>query len=237
MKIEAVVPCVGFADLLAQTLPENLPHLPGLVVVTSPDDGDTRMVCGKWGVRCLVTGAHRRGGASFDRSAAINYGLEHCGREDWLLVLDADIALPCRFTDILRGMPLSPARIYGVDRVDCDSPAAWADYRTGRVPHEQQEGLFATPAGWPPAKRCRMSRHGGWFPMGFFQLWHAACKKDYASAPGCDADRTDVLQAIRWPREDRVLIPDLYVIHLKTSRLDGEDWHGRKSPPFIPAPS
>ena len=45
MKIEAITVCVGYGDFLAATLPENLPLIDDLVVITTAEDEETRAVC------------------------------------------------------------------------------------------------------------------------------------------------------------------------------------------------
>jgi hypothetical protein len=46
-----------------------------------------------------------------------------------------------------------------------------------------------------------------------------------------DAEHTDMLHALQWPRSQRVLIPEITAVHLSTSgKVWGVNWHGRKSP-------
>ena len=101
MRIEAVIVCVGYGDFLAATLPENLPLLDDLVVVTSPDDEETRAVCRKHSVHHVLSEDHRRDGP-FNKARMIQRGFDQIGAQDWILHLDADIVLPRKFRKIPR---------------------------------------------------------------------------------------------------------------------------------------
>ena len=51
MHIEAVTVCVGYGHFLAQTVRENQHLLDDWVIVTSPDDDETRAVCHRYSLR------------------------------------------------------------------------------------------------------------------------------------------------------------------------------------------
>jgi hypothetical protein len=77
----------------------------------------------------------------------------------------------------------------------------------------------------------------GYEPIGFFQLWHPNTSGIKLSPDEHGAaDRTDVQFAKKWPRVNRVLIPELIGIHLdsENSAVDemGKNWNGRKSKLF-----
>ena len=96
VKIEAVTVCVGYGDFLAATLPENLPLLDDLVIVTTADDEETRAVCRKYSVHHVLSDDHRRDGP-FNKARMIQRGLDQIGAHDWILHVDADIVLPRKF--------------------------------------------------------------------------------------------------------------------------------------------
>jgi hypothetical protein len=54
-KMEAVITCVKNADFLAHTLPLNKPHFDRIVIVTAPEDEDTKRICDYWGVKYHAT--------------------------------------------------------------------------------------------------------------------------------------------------------------------------------------
>ena len=112
MKIEAVIVCVGYGDFLAATLPENLQLLDDLVVVTSPDDEETRAVCRKHSVHHVLSEDHRRDGP-FNKARMIQRGFDQIGAQDWILHLDADIVLPRKFRNISTGHTSTNEMIYG----------------------------------------------------------------------------------------------------------------------------
>lgn len=100
MRIEAVTVCLGYADFLAETIRENLPLLDDLVVITSPDDDETRTVCRRHNVHHVLSEDHRRGGP-FNKARLINRALDQISGKDWILHLDADIVLPRQFRRLL----------------------------------------------------------------------------------------------------------------------------------------
>ena len=65
MKIEAVIVCVDYADLLAETLPHNLPHFDRTLVITSPEDRETQELCRKLSVPFYATTLFHKDGDPF----------------------------------------------------------------------------------------------------------------------------------------------------------------------------
>ena len=53
VKIEGLVVCVGFSDILAYTLPNNKSLFNNLVVVTDTKDKDTERLCHIYNVKCI----------------------------------------------------------------------------------------------------------------------------------------------------------------------------------------
>src|ERR1039458_6461251 len=116
MKIEAIIICKNHGDFLAHSLPENIQHLDRIVVVTSPDDWETRNLCNKYSIDCLDTEVFHEDGDAFNKGRGINLGKSHLRCDDWLLHLDADIVLPHRFRNMLDRAKLDKSCIYGADR-------------------------------------------------------------------------------------------------------------------------
>ncbi len=236
MRIEAIVPSVGFGDYLWDTLPRNLPHVDDLVVVTSKEDTESQSAAVRHGARLITTDAHRRGDSPYDKGAAINAGLAYLRRDAWLLLLDADIVMPPTARRLVEAAGPDPSCIYGVDRVDCPGWIQYAAWLTD-CRSDPTEAIWMSPRpGWKVGGRISLAAHaGGWHPCGFWSLWHSSQWDSYPEAPGCDAGGGDMLHAARWPRSRRVLLPDWYALHLISARAPlGADWAGRTTPRWGP---
>jgi len=237
MRIEAVTVCVDYADYLEQTLPTVLAHVDDLVVVTSPRDARTRRLCARHSVRCLPTDCFYQGGDAFNKARGINYGLANLRLDDWVLHLDADIALPARARWTIGQATPDRRKLYGCDRVNCVGRAAWDALRAAPPIPFEWKCLVSPPRGLAMASRIAHMEYGGYVPIGFFQLWHPGRSgvDRYPQRQG-SAEHTDVLHAIQWPRERRELLPELFAIHLetrgKTGAPIGDNWDGRKTPAF-----
>lgn len=233
MKIEAVIVCKDYGDFLEETLPRNLQGLDSAVVVTHPDDKRTQRLCNKLGVGCVATEVMHHGGDAFNKGRAINLGLAHLRHDGWLLHMDADILLPDRFRNSLSQSSLNHKNIYGADRLNVKNYEAWKRHKSDRRP-QWRHGCLVTPQEAFPIG-CRLVHgHYGYCPIGYFQLWHSSAKKKYPIAQG-SAEHTDVLFAVQWNRENRVLIPEFFVYHLESEKADmGVNWKGRKTKPFKP---
>ena len=62
IRVEAVTVCVGYGDILAVTMAENLPLLDSLLVVTSKSDEETKKVCKRHSVPYIATDEFKRDG-------------------------------------------------------------------------------------------------------------------------------------------------------------------------------
>jgi hypothetical protein len=233
MRIEAVTVCLHYDDFLEQTIRVNQSLFDDWVVVTSQEDSGTIAVCQRYGVRTAFCPYFKRGGESFAKALAINIGLAHLKFEDWVVHLDADTALPRNTRKHLDNIELDSSCIYGIDRVDCPSKAAWQSYLTDPDPYEKHY-FYRGPRNWPVGSRVGHFDYGGYAPIGFFQCWaRASGILRYPSVQGWDAEHTDMLHALQWPRSKRVLIPEITAVHLSTGGKNwGVNWHGRKSPRF-----
>ncbi len=232
MKIEAISVCLNYADFLEQTIRVNQSLFDDWVVVTSQADAATIAVCQRYGVRTAFCPYFQRN-ESFAKALAINIGLAHLKLEDWVVHLVADTALPRNARKHLANVDLDPSCIYGIDRVDCPSFAAWQSYLIDPNLYEKHY-FYHGPRDWPVGSRVGHFDYGGYAPIGFFQLWNRASGiTRYPSVQGWDAEHTDMLHALQWSRSKRVLIPEITAIHLSTGGKDwGVNWHGRKSPRF-----
>lgn len=235
MKIEAVVVCVDYADFLAYTLLLNKPQFDRMVVVTTPADQRTRTLCEYYHVACVVTDAFYADGAALNKGRGINAGLLALKLEDWVVHMDADIALPPRAREMIEKADPDPGCIHGIDRMMCRSFEDWASFLAEpEVQHENE--IFVHAAAFPMNVRIvRMGSDGdGWVPIGFFQMWHPPTS-GVTSYPEqhSDAGRSDMMFALKWPRRRRVLIPEVVAVHLESEPgAMGTNWEGRKSRRF-----
>ena len=236
MKIEAVVICKDYSDFLEHTLPDNLQHLDRLVVVTHPDDKKTQALCSRFSVDCLETTIFHDDGDKFNKGRPINLGLSHLRHDDWLLHIDADILLPHRFREMLKHGKLNQSYIYGADRLNVLSYDNWQAHKNKTVPQHQWRYMVTPQAEFPIGSRL-LHKEYGYCPIGYFQLWHSKMRRKYPIING-SAEHGDVLFAVQWPREQRILLPEFFVYHLesdKNARM-GANWNGRTTKPFIKCP-
>ena len=157
MRIEAVTVCVGYADFLAATLPENLPLVDDLVVVTSPDDEETRAVCRKHNVFHILSEDYRRGGP-FNKARMINRAFDQIGCHDWVLHLDADIVMPRQFRRLVDWADLDERVLYGADRqriIGFDEWKAFKQYVDRWDNHTHEMGWWFHPK-YPMMSRTRL---------------------------------------------------------------------------------
>ena len=110
-SITALLTSVDFSDILELTLRHNKPLFKKILVITSPQDGNTQAVCKNLDVECLVSDGFAPG---FNKGAAINEGLALLKQEGWLMITDADIFWPPDFKEMLPF--LHPQYLYGFHR-------------------------------------------------------------------------------------------------------------------------
>jgi len=171
-NLSCVSVCINYSDFLDHTLRYNRVHFDKYVVVTSPDDEDTRSVCRKYEVTCLTTEDATRDG-DFSKGRLIERGLQHLPADSWILHLDADIVLPTAFRKELDLVHLDPECIYGCDRIMVKSYEDWQKLlQSGWMTNNFYGNPHATliPNGYQLGTRWVGS--DGWCPIGFFSLHH-----------------------------------------------------------------
>lgn len=231
MKIECVIVCNNYSDFLEHTLPENIKYLDKVVVVTTPEDRATRALCEKYSVDCIPTKVFFEDGDDFNKGRGINLGLSHLRHDDWLLHIDADIMLSHRFRKALYYAKLDKECIYGADRLNAVSYECWDGNKHKTVPGHQYRYLVPAPKEFPVGARL-IHKEYGYCPIGFFQLWHSSKKRKYPINQG-SAEHTDVLFSVQWERQNRILLPELFVIHLESEMTKmGANWRKRVTKPF-----
>lgn len=236
MLIECVTVSVNFSDVLAHSLPLNKHHFDRMIVVTSPADTATRKLCDHHYVECVVTDAFYHNDQAFNKARGINAGLAKLAKTGWVAHIDADIVLPARTRRLWNEtVALDPGCIYGMDRLMCPDFNTWARHMADPVIQHCNE-IFVIPDGFRLGVRVAQLNSEGYLPIGFFQLWHPGGSgvSKYPEEHGT-AGRTDMLFARQWIRKRRVLIPEMFAIHLGSPIPAGKtNWRGRTMAPFGP---
>jgi hypothetical protein len=241
IRVEAVTVCVGYGDFLAATAPENAPLLDNWVVITSPDDEETRMVCRKHNIFHILSEDYKRGGP-FNKARMINRALDQVGCHDWVLHVDSDIVLPRQFKRLLEWAELDERCIYGADRqrvIGWDEWKAFKQYVDRWDNHTHELGWWFHPK-YPMMSRLVSSLHG-YTPIGAFQLWHSSEMIQYNShqrrypIEHGDAARTDHQFSLQWDRKYRQILPEILLLHLESEAgVHGANWSGRTTKRFGP---
>lgn len=236
MKISAVITCVNYADTLAHTLMMNRGLFDEVLILTSPEDKTTMKVCDYWRVKYHATDAFQSRWGNFCKGSAINEGLEHISLDDWVVHLDADIALAPNTREVLERANLDKTHIYGTDRWECKSYQDWQEFIDSPCPNVAGNGFMIDVSHSPFQLGTRVSfdSHGGYIPIGFFQLWNPKASGHSKYEEGhSDAGREDSVFAARWPRSKRSLIPEIAAYHLESGHYPmAVNWKGRVSKPF-----
>ncbi len=252
--LEAITVCVGYADLLQATAPWNVGHFDRWIVCTTPDDEKTRWVCNKYNLEVLLTDDGKRhardkggfmGATGFNKGRMIERALHLTSNEGWRLHIDADIALPHKFWQILEVAELKEEHVYGCDRANIKSYDVWkkvieSGYLQGGSWAYHCQKTFPKGVEFTVGDRWA-SPEVGYVPCGFFQLFHSSQDewkgirvKTYPTNHS-SAARTDIQFGLKWDRHKRSLIPELIVVHLESERLPkGANWNGRTSKWFGP---
>jgi len=243
VRIEAVTVCIGYADFLAETIPYNLPVLDRWLIVTSPQDEETRELCRRHSLEVLITENHKRNeGKDFAKGRVVEYGMRQLSSDAWHLHMDGDIVLPRRFRHLLESAHLKSNHIYGCDRVMVKSWEQWQALKNSGWLDNQ--GDYHCRVHFPPGyevgtRWCAPDL--GYIPIGFFQLAHPdrtefkGVRQNSYPSRHADACRTDVQYGAKWDRRHRELLPELIVAHLESEPAKlGANWAGRTTKRFAP---
>jgi hypothetical protein len=208
-----------------------------LVVVTAPEDRRTQRLCDREQVRWTSTSAMTVHGRKFSLGAGLDVGLRSLPLSDWALVIDADIVLPRNAHRTLQYLKLEKEKLYGIDRVHCRGWAAAAKFSTEQRDVREWEVPFLRD--FPIGARIKQPDGpiAGYVPCGYFQLWNVGATgyRDYPIHPAGTAGGSDMMHAVRFPRQYRELIPEIVGIQLETDTATdpvGVNWAGRRTPEF-----
>ncbi len=240
MFLEAVTVCVNYSDFLKETIPFNMPLFDRWVIVTTPQDTDTRELCRRYGLRCIVTDEFFRDGDEFNKGRGIIRGIDMLAGKGWVLHLDADMVLPHSLRRSLNMANLDKEYIYGIDRVMVKSYSDWQKLKySGYLQHDYHVRVNFPP-GFDVGARWASELYG-YIPLGCFQLWWSETDlykgmhtKPYPTVHG-EAARGDIQHGLQWDRSKRAIIPEVVGVHLESEKaLLGANWKGRKTRLFGP---
>jgi hypothetical protein len=197
--LDMIITCRNYSDYLDHTLPLNRSHVDRLLVVTSPDDVQTPIVCARHGVSCLVSTRMTENGAVINKGKGINDALasledfDGCAL-DWVLSADADVILPTGFRAGLNQYILNPGVLYGAARHEPNiaSTPAWIV----ALPTSPRHGLGIA--------NMRYDYERG-RPDGYFQLFNMRAKALHGRRPiyfedSNTAEKDDAAFARLWPK-------------------------------------
>lgn len=138
LPIVAVQVCVNYADKLRIALPMNAALLEHIYVVTTAADATTRDVCSQFAnVSCLLSDKLHLHNAQFNKSALVRQGQEAAHADyphHWIMLLDADIALPAEFTEAANTQMAmwDKEAMYGTYRMDYKTKADYENKTNGK---------------------------------------------------------------------------------------------------------
>ena len=221
--LECIICCVNYADILSETLGNNLKYLKYISIITIPTDSDTIKLCDQYKVKCITTELfHEKTFTKFEwknilnwsrwgqyldnfsdkkcfnKAKAINYAIKNTNKQ-WILLLDADIILPKEFASIQLDK-LSKTSLYSCNRYVFDNRNDYENNINGYYDH--------------------------WQFVGFFQLFNKTSKNFSKRYYGYDennnyANTSDFTFMKKW-HEKKLL--KFTVIHLGKT---GKNWKGR----------
>lgn len=241
MNLEAVTTCVNYGDILSEVAPINRSLFNRWVIVTTPQDEETRAVCKRFNLEIVLTedfSRDEKGG--FSKARGINRGLNVLSAGSWRMHLDADVALPRNLHSLLEASHLNENGIYGCDRLLVVGWDQWQRHKGSLDFFHDYHYRLDAPKGLAFGTRWVHPKHG-YVPIGFFQLWHSDQDewngiriRRYPEVHG-NAARCDVQFGLLWDRQHRHLLPEVMALHLESEPAKlGANWRGRKTKRFGP---
>ena len=210
-KIDAIIVSVDYNDFLILTLENNIKYLENITVVTSSNDTLCKEICDKFGVKCVITDRMYEDGAKFNKGKAINDGIKSIKNPEWILLLDADIILPNKWSEIVNSNIFKKDSIHICSRNIIETHNDYQRWINGDV----EVGKIESSKGF-----------------GYFQLFNVNSNAIFGKYPifpetSDDAAWSDL--SFRNKFGSRVEIP-LSVVHLGKAYTN---WKGRETENFI----
>lgn len=237
-RINAVTISVNYADYFSWVIPYNKPHLYNWIIVTDTKDKVTKKLCDYYNLTCIQTDIFYENGATFNKFAGINVGLEKIKKNSWVAFLDSDVILPPITSKVLNNIKLNKSCLYGCDRLNVKGINKWINHindpktvvgnwllNTGDLELGSRIVHYYGQQG-------DNGKFGGWKPLGYFQLAHNSKFDSYPSkADG--SDHCDIMFANKYPREKRIFIPEFFALHLESEGAKwGSNWNSRITSTF-----
>jgi len=211
MDINVVTICVNYSDFLKRTLPTTMPHMNSTTIITAPFDTETIKVARDFGCKLFVTDAFYKDGDAFNKGRALENFFDDkiFSPSDWVLMLDADIALPPNARHAIESQVVNTNYLYGASRLVCPNVQGW-------------ENVGTVGGGWNVSGLKLIKERE---IAGFFQLfWNRAMQRPWFSTDWGHAGGYDSVFEQRWGKNKQWI--DLNVVHLGEFR---KDWFGRVS--------
>lgn len=238
MKPIAISVCVNYSDFLCWTIPMNKHLFERWIIVTSKEDKATQELAKFYGLDFVATDIFYKDGATFNKAAGINEALSKVRVDgQWILFLDSDIVLPPQTKRVFEELKFDPSAMYGIDRLDCTGFSQWVKFMNN--PKMYADNWLLTSMGIELGARIvhlygqvgDKGKFGGYKPLGFFQLVNTSSFFKYPE-DSTTADHTDIQFANLYPREKRILIPEIFGVHLASEKGWGNNWNGRTTTEF-----
>ena len=216
-RLNVVLTCVNYSDLLVISLRENIKHIEPkyITVVTDINDNLTKKVCEVFGVNCVVTDRFYEDDAVFNKGKGINEGIKSLNNPEWILLTDADIIFPSNFIEDLSKKTFDSSKLYSASRYLCRTYKTYLKYKAENIELEEMDGM----------NRC--------MPIGYFQLFsynhHSLTdKRKIYPEQSNDASWSDMLFGDKF--QQKSCIESVKLIHLG---IESRNWKGRKTERFI----
>ena len=220
--LEVVITCVDYSDYLRVTLPYTMNFADRIVVVTTNFDKKTQELCKSFDVPCLESNAFFYNGP-FNKGRAINEGLSVCSRRDWVLHMDADIAILDPMVDTEK---LDQTKLYGLHRFNIVGPERWEVYTDMKPSFRKRVSKDFMPS--------HKSRQGGPVIIGFFQLWYYRNLRVGYPDKYPDASQSDMVFSDYWAADKREVLKQPIAYHLSMPYdRKGQNWRGRVTKEFV----
>lgn len=245
--ISAILVSVQYTDLLALTLPYNRHHFYRVTIVTTDEDyPNLAPLAQAYEAQVLTTDLFYRNGATFNKWAALEAGLDWMGRGGWICLMDADVLWPKHAPlNLVPGRLYSPLRrMFPIETLAPYNPSCKTCGGRGAVEVTDKDGVlnqrFQTSI--PCPERCTLPYppESLWtrYPIhrnihewaGYTQVFHASDpvlgsppwhEVDWKHAGGADS-----FFQRKWTPDKKVR-PEWQVLHLGEA---GQNWMGRATP-------
>lgn len=218
MYLEAVLVCVNYSDILQITLPRNLNFFDRINVITHNNDNETIKLCKKYNVDITITDRmYENKKDDFNKGKALNEGIKELTKQDWLVIIDADMTFSNNLRDELKNNIKDKNKIYGIPRYLCKTHEEWNKYLI-------DESIISS---WPCQKRKSIGV--GYFQMTNFnnEIMKEMTKNNLWYSEGWGhCGRSDRYFYRSWPDDLRSSISNVYGIHLGDDSFQA-NWRGR----------